>query len=375
MQGFLADGSGLTCYNTRMADIVLFGATGYTGRLTAAELARRGVSFAIAGRDRTKLERLAADVGDPEIHIAEVGDVDALVSALTGAKVLITTVGPFATLGETAVEAALRAGVHYVDSTGEGTFIDELAERFDERARTAGVVLAPAMGFDEVPGDVVSTIAAAGLEEPELTVTYAMGLQGSAGTVRSALGIIGTRGPWLEDGRHERVAAGEKRRWAPLPPPLGPSDTWSFPLALGRLAPRHLELRSFRTFVRTTSLQGKAMRFGAPALRLLSRRPFSAALDAAYRFLPEGPSEEDRSAGKWTILAEATGGNRRRNVVARGTDAYGFTARSLVAAGMKMCEEGYEGSGLRSPAEAVDIETWREMFDEHGIEIEVYAED
>src|SRR3954463_3669649 len=103
-----------------MPRVVLFGATGYTGRLTAAEMARRGLDFAIAGRNKSKLEALAETTGNPPIHVADVDDVDALVAALEGARVLITCVGPFTELGETAVEAALRAKVNYADSTGEG---------------------------------------------------------------------------------------------------------------------------------------------------------------------------------------------------------------------------------------------------------------
>src|SRR5687767_5757329 len=107
-----------------MPDVSLFGATGFTGRLTAQALARRGVSFAIAGRDREKLERLADEFEPrPDVRVAAVGDVHALAAALEDVKVLITCVGPFTELGDTAVEAALRARVHYIDSTGEGTFI------------------------------------------------------------------------------------------------------------------------------------------------------------------------------------------------------------------------------------------------------------
>ncbi|MBW3653632.1 MAG: saccharopine dehydrogenase NADP-binding domain-containing protein, partial [Actinobacteria bacterium] len=129
-----------------MPDIVLFGATGYTGRLTAHALARRGASFAIAGRDRAKLEQLAATTGGPEVREAAVGDVTGLAAAIEDAKVMITCVGPFVALGDTAVEAALRARVHYIDSTGEGVFVDRLIAR-DRSARSAGIAMAPALGF------------------------------------------------------------------------------------------------------------------------------------------------------------------------------------------------------------------------------------
>src|SRR5688500_1772647 len=145
-----------------MPDVLLFGATGYTGSLTAEALGRRGASFAVAGRSADKLEALAARTGATDARVAEVGDTDALTAALSDVKVMITCVGPFGQLGNTAAEAAIRAGVHYVDSTGEMSFIDRLVATYDERARAAGIVMAPAMGFDEVPADVAVTLATEG---------------------------------------------------------------------------------------------------------------------------------------------------------------------------------------------------------------------
>src|SRR5688572_21014188 len=166
-----------------MPDILLFGATGYTGQLTAHALARRGADFAIAGRSRDKLEMLASVTGNPDVRIAGVGDVDALSRALQDVKVLITCVGPFEELGDTAVEAALRTGTHYVDSTGEGSFVARLARERSEHARTKGIAMAPCLGFDEVPADVAATLATEGMDRPDLTLTYSVPKTASAGTV------------------------------------------------------------------------------------------------------------------------------------------------------------------------------------------------
>src|SRR5688572_29076595 len=204
-----------------MPDILLFGATGYTGRLTAEALARKGASFAIAGRNKSKLYALADETDGPEVRVASVGDVDSLVAALDGVKVMITCVGPFMELGDTAVEAALRAGVHYIDSTGEGTFVSRLIER-DAEAREAGIVMAPCMGFDEVPADVAATLATEGMDKADLIVTLAVPQIASRGTIRSALGIIAEPGQWVRHGQSIKIRAGQERRWAPMPPPLGP---------------------------------------------------------------------------------------------------------------------------------------------------------
>src|SRR5919106_2680981 len=192
-----------------MPGVVLFGATGYTGRLTAHAMARRGIDFKIVGRDRAKLERLSTETGDPEIAVAEVGDVDALAAALAGARVLVTCVGPFVDLGDTAIEAALRAGCHYIDSTGEQEFIARLLERYGERARADGIAVAPALGFDEVPADVAISVACEGMDSPEGVVTFAVPSTGSAGTIRSGLGILLSGGSWVDGGRFVPVVAGQ----------------------------------------------------------------------------------------------------------------------------------------------------------------------
>lgn len=356
-----------------MPDIVLFGATGYTGRLTAHALARRGARFAIAGRNGAKLEQLAAATGGPDIRVADVGDVEKLTSAIEDAKVLITCVGPFVELGGAAVEAALRARVHYIDSTGEGAFIERLIAR-DTSARSAGIAMAPAMGFDEVPADSAATIATEGMADADLVLTYALPSTGSRGTVRSALGIATTRAAWLQDGRRHDEAAGAVSRWSPMPPPLGPKPAMSFPLAEAHLAPRHLSLRSLETYVTTDPIQRTLLKTGLPALRLaLSTRLGKAAAETVLGRLPEGPDDEQRR-GRWTILAEARAGAKWRNVAITGRDVYGLTAEFLSAGAVAMTEETFDVTGVVSPVEAVGIERWRKEFVDHDVVVETFED-
>lgn len=355
-----------------MPDILLFGATGYTGRLTAAALHDRGADFAIAGRSRAKLEALAAETGSPAIHVVEAGDRSALVAALQGCKVLVTCVGPFVELGDTALDAALEAKVHYIDSTGEGTFVAEVIAR-DGDALEAGIALAPAMGFDEVPGAVATALAARGLDGAEIDVTYAMPRTGSTGTIVSALGILTKPGEWVENGTSRPVRAGQEERWSPMPAPLGPRRAVSFPLALARLAPLDVKLRSLRTFVTTGSAERLGMRFGAPLLGAILSTPLKKVVAAAVRKLPEGPDENQRERGKWTILAEAEAEGVWRNVAVTGTDVYGLTAKTLSFAAVQMASDGYGVSGVVSPVGAVPVETWITELTEMGVKIDTYA--
>ncbi len=359
-----------------MAEIVLFGATGYTGSLTAHALARRGASFAVAGRSPSKLEALASETGASGIHVAEVGDVPALVRALDGAKVLLTCVGPFTQLGDTAVEAALRAGVHYLDSTGEPGFVRRLIADRHEEAVASGVAMAPAMGFDDVPADVAATLATEGMEQADVVLTYAFPSQGSFGTLRTMItNIVGTKGHWVGDGAPVEITAGAERRWAPMPPPLGPRSSISFELCEGLLAPLHLPVRSVKMFITAGQIQQAGVRFGAPAVRALMSLPGAPSL--LDRVLPTGvgPDEEARNKGGFTILAEARSEAGWRNVAVMGKDVYGLTAELLATGANEMAKEGFSEAGVIAPVQAAGLETLTAELERNGVSIQTFDQE
>lgn len=355
-----------------MPEVLLFGATGYTGRLTAQALARRGADFAVAGRDRAKLERLASTTGNPDVRVARVGDVDGLARALEDVKVMITCVGPFSELGGTAVEAALRAKVHYIDSTGEGPFIDHLIEAKSGQARAAGIAMVPAMGFDEVPADSAATLAADGMTQASVCLTYALPTSASAGTLRSLIGIAASKGPWLENGKRTWIGTGEHSRWAPMPPPVGPKNSVSLPFAEGRLAPLHLDLTTFKTYATVGTLERVGIMVSAPLLPYLASAPIKALLGKVIERLPEGPTIEQRRKSHWTILAEARSGSRWKNVALSGTDVYGLTAEFLSAGALKIAREGPLDVGVVAPVQAVGIETFQKEFAEHDVAVDTF---
>ena len=355
-----------------MPDILLFGATGYTGRLTAEALARKGADFAIAGRNKAKLYALADETNGPEVRLASVGDVDSLVNALDGIKVLVTCVGPFTELGDTAVEAALRAGVHYIDSTGEGTFVSRLIER-DAEARDAGIVMAPCMGFDEVPADVAAKLATEGMDKADLVLTLAVPQSFSRGTLRSALGIMTEPGQWVRHGKPISIRAGHERRWAPMPPPLGPKQAVGMPLAEGWLAPLHLELNSLSIFVTIGTIQRLGVENALPLMgKALDTSVGKWVTEKAVGMLPEGPSDEQRDAKKWTILAEASSGTEWRNVALMGKDVYGLTAEFLATGAMRMTDADFKGAGVKAPVDAVGLETWHKELIANDVSVEIF---
>ena len=115
--------------------IVLYGATGYTGRLVTQELVDAGAEFVLGGRNAEKLASLSRDLGQgAPTRAASVDDPESLRALLDGVDVLINCAGPFTLAGEPVVRAAVDAGVHYVDSTGEQPFIRMVFERYGAEA-------------------------------------------------------------------------------------------------------------------------------------------------------------------------------------------------------------------------------------------------
>src|SRR5512145_3266559 len=120
-----------------MARIVVFGATGYTGRKTAEALVARGERPLLAGRSAERLAGLAADLGGLETATADVARPEGVHDLVGEGDVLVATVGPFVRYGRPAVEAAIARRAHYLDSTGEPPFIREIFERYGPAAARA----------------------------------------------------------------------------------------------------------------------------------------------------------------------------------------------------------------------------------------------
>src|SRR5262249_45520080 len=149
----------------RENDVVVFGATGFTGRLTAEYLARKAqrepLRWAIAGRNRAKLEevRHALEAIDPAavnvgVLEASIDDPASLAAMARSARVVLTTVGPYAKYGEPVVKACVDEGTDYVDITGEPDFVDMTLEKYGAAAREKQIRIVSCCGFDSIPHDL-----------------------------------------------------------------------------------------------------------------------------------------------------------------------------------------------------------------------------
>ena len=183
----------------RDLDIVIFGATGFVGRLTAAYLAEQapaGVRIALAGRNRERLEEVRAGLPDAaaewEIIVADASEPVTLAALAARTRVVATTVGPYVRLGMPLVEACAIAGTHYCDLTGEVLFVRQSADTWHETARETGSRIVHSCGFDSIPSDLgvlvtADTVAADGAGELTETVLSVVSMRGgvSGGTIDS----------------------------------------------------------------------------------------------------------------------------------------------------------------------------------------------
>jgi short subunit dehydrogenase-like uncharacterized protein len=149
----------------RDLDVVVFGATGITGRQVAAYLAERcageASQWGVAARDPVKLERVLDEVGvtAPETIVADLNDAGSLAVMASRARVVLNLAGPYTLYGRPVIEACVAGGAHYVDLTGEIPFVAQMIEAFDARAREAGVKVVQVCGFEALPPDLAVLLA------------------------------------------------------------------------------------------------------------------------------------------------------------------------------------------------------------------------
>lgn len=341
--------------------LTILGATGYTGRLCVAEAVSAGWRVRLAGRRREALDELAAEHGSADLSVVVVDatEADQLRRVTDDTDVLLSTVGPYSELGRLPVEAALDAGCAYLDVSGETDFLSWVYAQ-DERAKERGVALAPGVGFDGVPGDLLAAVAARTLDRPVVSVRIAYAgdnVRISSGTARSALGVAARGGAVWRNGRVAQEPAGTDYWHVQFPPPFGARGTLSIPLpevvTVGRSTGADV-VRSFFAVPGARTLAGIAGP-GQRVAALLAATPAWRLVDKAIDRLPDGPAPEDRRATHMAILAEvgsADGVTVTRWATVR--DVYATTATIAVAAARQLVEGDF--SGVLTPSQVFDAD-------------------
>ena len=360
--------------------IVLYGASGYTGRLIAAELTRRGADVTLAGRNQEKLEGVAAGLdGGADIAAVPLDDASRLRALLADAAVVIGCAGPFTMHGEPLIAAAAETGTNYLDTTGEQPFIRDSFERWGTAAEASGAALVSGFGFDYTPGDMLAARTAEGLGRLRgMTIAYSIrGFEPTHGTALSALEMLKGGDVEYQGGEHRRAPRHVGAGSFPFPSPIGERRVGRYPAGETITVPRHVDVDSMRVVIDLRSLLGVSLGpLSAPAMTaggLLMATPARGAVSKLIERLPEGPSERGREAVRYTIVCdvEHEGGTRRG--ILRGPDIYGTTAVILAEGATRMADPGYELNGALAPAQAFDPASFLACLEPFGVAVEIEA--
>lgn len=380
-------------------DIVLFGATGFTGRLTAMHLARThlagGLRLALAGRDRKKLEGVRDELAketpaakDLPILIADAHDRAALDAVTKNTKVVATTVGPYAKYGEALVAACAANGTHYCDLTGEVTFIRRSIDRHHAEAQKSGARIVHTCGYDSIPSDLGTWFVAKSYRErfgeaPRELVHAAGESRGGAsgGTVASMLFLF-------EEASRDRAVRKllanpyslvDGPRGKDGGDPLGVHYERELGLWTGPFLMAGVNSRVVRRTASLLENEGdggyggasyrEIMSTGKGAKGAIAATALSAGLTGgmgalaigplrrfATRYLPkpgEGPSEEMRRTGYFVsrFIASGARGVVKAKMRGEGDPGYEATSRMLGESAMCLAKDAIEvPGGVRTPA-------------------------
>jgi len=374
----------------RQFDIVLYGASGFTGKLVAAYLieAHPDVTWAIAGRNRQTLDALRRELNRSElpIVIADSADPASLAAMAASTKTLISTVGPYAKFGTPVLEACAQEGTHYCDLTGEAQWMAEVYERIEPIAKASGARLVHCCGFDSIPSDLSVFFLQKQFKERFGTyATHVTGRMGraaggvSGGTVASLMYVAeqASKDPVIK----ERIMDPYALYPAGLQKGLdGPDqagiawddnfESWTGPFVMAAINTKVVR----RSHALAGLPYGADFRYdesqlcASRAKALLSAGGLGAVMAGTFfsptrallkKVLPdpgEGPSEETRNNGFFEFWAHGTDGDNNLKVKVAGQrdPGYGATSRMLAQAGLCLAQDELSvGGGIWTTASAM----------------------
>ena len=383
----------------RSCDIVVFGATGFTGGLTAEYLARQapaGTRWALAGRNREKLEAVRARLAaiNPAcatlpLLAADATDAEALKRVAESTRVVITTVGPYILHGEALVAACAAAGTDYVDLTGEPEFVDLMWLKYHEQAVQTGARLVHCCGFDSIPHDLGAYFTVQQLPEGvPLTVQGFVRAGGtfSAGTYHSAINAFHRAGLMMKTAKERKareprpsrkigsVKSGihlvkEFKAWAVPFPSVDPQVVRRSAAALDRYGPdfRYGHYILIKSLATVAGLIG-----GAGALFALAQLKPTRDWLLSKKTSGEGPTPEQRAKAWFKVRFHGEGGGKRVvTEVSGGDPGYGETSKMLAESALCLAFDTLPRKGGQQTPAAAMGDALIERLKKNGIKFAV----
>ncbi|MFN2377617.1 MAG: trans-acting enoyl reductase family protein [Candidatus Binatia bacterium] len=361
-----------------MEAILVYGATGYTGRLVVRALEEAGRRYLVGGRNRAALEALSLQLPSrPEVRVAEADDSAALMKALGGVRAVVSTVGPFGRWGMPMASAAVDLGVHYVDTTGEASFQMQVHEKLHRRAISTGATVVTGAAFEYT----FSYLGAALLHErcgPLLTMSsyyLADGFRPTVGTARSALAMLGEELVAFRDGAliplpTERQARevrfpGEKNPYYAVVIPGGDAVTLPLDIAPLQSATCHILLS-----------QGAArilapLAHAQPRLRAMLKPSRLATLDRLLARWHRDPREGERAANTWKVFVHGQSPTGSHVFVASGRDVYAISGVTAAQTAAWLADGRGRDGGVMTTGKALPAVEFLDALKPHGVRWEL----
>jgi short subunit dehydrogenase-like uncharacterized protein len=315
---------------------MIYGATGYTGRLIARHAAARGLRPILAGRRYEAVAELAGELDCPAVSFGLQPGVQ-VAEQLKGISVVLNCAGPFSQTAKQMMDACLSAGADYLDITGEIDVIEAAAARC-ERAKQAGVALIPAVGFDVVPSDCLAAMLAdrlPGARVLQLAFTSSGGL--SAGTAKTMVEMLPGGGRARIDGEIRHVPTA----WKSMEIPFREGPRWGMTIPWGDVASAYYStgIPNIEVYTSTPPKQVTRMRRLRFLLPLLAWQPLQKLAKRHVERTIKGPSDAEREGGRsslWGRVSDDQGKSASATLMT--LSGYQLTMLTAVAALEKTLE-------------------------------------
>ena len=325
----------MVCMNAQMR-VMVYGATGHTGRFVVDELLRRELTPVLAGRSAERLAAVAPRNGDLDRRVVPLDGPDRLRRAIADVGAVINCAGPFIDTAVPLARAAVGAGAHYLDVTAEQPVVQQLYRELDAQARAAGVAVVPAMAFYGGLADLLLTAALEGdsiADEVEVAIgldrwwpTEGTRVTGARNTaVRQVI-----RGGVLT----ALASPASTARWS-YPKPLGDQEVVELPFSEVITIDRHLAVGDLRSYLNTAPLE---------ELRDEATPP------------PSVADEHGRSAQQFVVDVVVRRGTETRRVSASGRDIYAITAPIVVEGAVRLLDGRHRCPGAVAPGQTFDAD-------------------
>ena len=306
---------------------LIYGANGYTGRLIAAEAARRGWQPLLAGRNRDAVELLAGEL-DLEWRAFSVDSASRVAEQLEGMDLVLNCAGPFVATADTVVQACIGKGIHYLDIGGEPDVFTRIFARNDQ-ARASGSVVIPATGFDVVPSDMLANSLAGRLPDAtKLEMAFYGSGSGSAGSAKTVLGMMAGKCQVRRDGRLKRLPLAALQRLVQF----SDREAWCMSVTWGDIVSAYYStgIPNITMYMATTRKAARTMRRLSPLTPLLAIPALRRRLFAKIEQSKAGPDAATREASCMRLWGRAE--NDRGDTVEATVDTLeGFTLTTLAS--------------------------------------------